>query len=92
MPSLAGLTLAGAAARAAAIGLHIASAEDLNLPTTPTATPASPQPTTSSTTPSATSTEPVAHAVSSIGTVIAQTPAAGHRVVKGDAVHITLTD
>jgi eukaryotic-like serine/threonine-protein kinase len=95
MPSLAGLTLAGAAARAAAIGLHIASAEDLNLsttPATPAATPASPQPTTSPTAPPATSTEPVAHAVSSIGTVIAQTPAAGHRVVKGDAVHITLTD
>ena len=31
MPSLTGLTLAGAAARAAAAGLHIASAEDLNL-------------------------------------------------------------
>ena len=92
MPSLAGLTLAGAAARAASIGLHIASAEDLNLPTTPAAAPASPQPATSPTTPPATSTEPVAHAVSSIGTVIAQTPAAGHRVVKGDAVHITLTD
>jgi beta-lactam-binding protein with PASTA domain len=96
MPSLAGLTLAGAAARAASIGLHIASAEDLNLSTTPTTTPAappsSPQPTTSPTTPPATSAEPVAHAVSSIGTVIAQTPAAGHRVVKGDAVHITLTD
>ncbi len=35
MPSLAGLTLAGAAARATAIGLHIVSAEDLNLPPTP---------------------------------------------------------
>ncbi len=95
MPSLAGLTLAGAAARTAAIGLHIASAEDLNLPTTPAAapatTPASPQ-TTSAITPPTASTAPVAHAVSSIGTVIFQTPAAGHRVVKGDAVHITLTD
>src|SRR5580692_9412498 len=39
MPSLAGLTLAGAAARAAAIGLHIVSAEDLNLPPTPTPAP-----------------------------------------------------
>ena len=90
MPSLTGLTLAGAAARAAAIGLHIASAEDLNLPTTPPATAA--QPATAATTTAPTSTEPVAHAVSSIGTVIAQTPAAGHRVVKGDAVRITLTD
>src|SRR5437879_3168948 len=33
MPSLAGLTLAGAAARAYAAGLRIVSAEDLNLPT-----------------------------------------------------------
>jgi beta-lactam-binding protein with PASTA domain len=93
MPSLAGLTLAGAAARTAAIGLHIASAEDLNLPTTPAATPtASTPPAAGATTPTPTTTEPIAHAVSSIGTVIAQTPAAGHRVVKGDAVHITLTD
>jgi eukaryotic-like serine/threonine-protein kinase len=95
MPSLAGLTLAGAAARAASVGLHIASAEDLNLTTT-AATPPPPQPTTPSATPAATPaaipTEPVAHAISSIGTVIAQTPAAGHRVAKGDPVHITLTD
>ena len=34
MPSLAGLTLAGAAARASAAGLRIVSAEDLNQPTT----------------------------------------------------------
>ncbi|WP_433973908.1 PASTA domain-containing protein [Tunturiibacter lichenicola] len=92
MPSLAGLTLAGAAARAAAIGLHIASAEDLNLPTTPAATPASPPPSAGATATPTTTPEPVAHAVSSLGTVIAQTPAAGHRVVKGDPIHITLTD
>ncbi|HTD97353.1 MAG TPA: PASTA domain-containing protein, partial [Edaphobacter sp.] len=45
MPSLAGLTLSGAAARTAAVGLHIVSAEDLNLPT-----PA-PPPATSTSTP-----------------------------------------
>src|SRR5277367_5961430 len=39
MPSLAGLTLSGAAARAAALGLHIVSAEDLNLPAPTSATP-----------------------------------------------------
>jgi beta-lactam-binding protein with PASTA domain len=100
MPSLAGLTLAGAAARAAAAGLHIVSAEDLNLPTTPvSATPATPTavstPTATPGTPPASSAAPPAAPVAqtfSVGTVIAQTPAAGHRVVKGDAVHITLTN
>jgi eukaryotic-like serine/threonine-protein kinase len=77
MPSLAGLTLAGAAARATAIGLHIVSAEDLNLPPTPTSAP------TDAATPTP---------AFSVGTVVAQTPLAGHRVVKGDAVHITLTN
>jgi eukaryotic-like serine/threonine-protein kinase len=81
MPSLAGLTLAGAAARAAAAGLHIASAEDLNL-----ATPSAP-----ATSPAA-ATTPAAPPISTIGTVVAQTPLAGHRVVKGEAVHITLTN
>jgi beta-lactam-binding protein with PASTA domain len=98
MPSLSGLTLAGAAARAYAAGLRIVSAEDLNTPTAPAATTqasapgpstnASPSPTP---TPSASPTPPTAQAIS-FGTVIAQTPAAGHRVVKGDAVRITLTN
>jgi eukaryotic-like serine/threonine-protein kinase len=91
MPSLAGLTLANAAARASAAGLHIVSAEDLNL-TNPTSavsatTAAAPTPETPSPTPAA----PVAQAVT-IGTVIAQSPPAGHRVLKGDAVRITLTN
>jgi eukaryotic-like serine/threonine-protein kinase len=92
MPSLTGLTLAGAAARAAAAGLHIASAEDLNLATpAPSATAAAP--TTTSPTPTATSTTtPATQPISSIGTVVAQTPLAGHRVIKGEAVHITLTN
>jgi beta-lactam-binding protein with PASTA domain len=84
MPSLAGLTLAAASARAVAIGLHIVSAEDLNLPTPPT--PAvTPQPTTPA------SAAPPAQ-TTSLGTVIAQTPPAGRRVAKGDPVHITLTN
>jgi beta-lactam-binding protein with PASTA domain len=92
MPSLAGLTLAGAAARAYAAGLRIVSAEDLNTPTAPaattqTSTPGSP---TTTSAPVASPTPPVAQAIS-LGTVIAQTPAAGHRVLKGDPVHITLT-
>jgi beta-lactam-binding protein with PASTA domain len=94
MPSLAGLTLAGAAARAAAAGLHIVSAEDLNLPNpTPAAAPATS--TTEASSAPATSapavTTPAAQSFS-VGTVVAQTPLAGHRVVKGDPVHITLTN
>src|SRR5882757_44793 len=94
MPSLAGLTLAGAAARAAAAGLHIVSAEDLNLPT-PAPTPATDAAQATASTPAspATTATPVAPTQPlSVGTVIAQTPPAGHRVVKGDAVHITLTN
>jgi len=92
MPSLTGLTLAGAAARAAAAGLHIASAEDLNLATPAPSAPAA-APTTASPTPPATSTTtPANQPISSIGTVVAQTPLAGHRVIKGEAVHITLTN
>ena len=92
MPSLTGLTLAGAAARAAAAGLHIASAEDLNLATPAPSAPAA-APTTASLTPPATSTTtPANQPISSIGTVVAQTPLAGHRVIKGEAVHITLTN
>jgi beta-lactam-binding protein with PASTA domain len=90
MPSLTGLTLSGAAARAGALGLHIVSAEDLNLPTTPSTTSAAtttPAPETAATLPDT----PAAQTIS-IGTVIAQSPPAGHRVVKGDPVRITLTN
>jgi beta-lactam-binding protein with PASTA domain len=92
MPSLTGLTLAGAAVRAAAAGLHIVSAEDLNLATA--ATPPAPASTsTPENTPAtaASPATPIAQALT-VGTVVAQTPLAGHRVVKGDAVHITLTN
>jgi beta-lactam-binding protein with PASTA domain len=90
MPSLAGLTLAGAAARTAASGLHIVSAEDLNL-STPTATTTSASITENTSTPAPPPLPTTAQTLS-IGTVVAQSPAAGHRVVKGDAVHITLTN
>lgn len=102
MPSLAGLTLSGAIARTSAIGLHIVSVEDLNTTTTP-ATPPSPTPTTPTPTqnhnpaqaiqPTATPSPAVAIAhVPSVGTVVAQTPTIGHRVNKGDPVHIVMTD
>jgi beta-lactam-binding protein with PASTA domain len=95
MPSLAGLTLGAAAARAAAAGLHIVSAESLNLPTPVSATPAATTATTPSPeTPSVPAASPVTPTTQGVsaGTVIAQSPPVGHRVVKGDAVHITLTN
>lgn len=79
MPSLTGLTLASAAARAAAAGVHIASIEDVNLPAPVVGAPTAP------TTPA-----PATVAVPP-GTVVDQSPLAGYRVVKGDAVHIKLT-
>jgi eukaryotic-like serine/threonine-protein kinase len=97
MPSLTGLTLAGAAARAAAAGLHIVSAEDLNLPSanaTTTSTPATTEnpsaPTSAPAIPAPVSDAPAQ--AFTIGTVVSQSPLAGHRVVKGDPVHITLTN
>lgn len=94
MPSLAGLTLAGASARAAAVGLRIVSAEEISSPTSsvapsPSGTPSSPSPTGVAPAPAP---EPISHPVASMGTVIGQTPSAGHRVLKGDPVHITLTN
>ncbi|MGD0443283.1 MAG: PASTA domain-containing protein [Edaphobacter sp.] len=85
MPSLTGLTLAGAAARAAASGLHIVSAEDLNLSTPAgTATPTAAE--------NASTSSGLPAQAFTVGTVVAQAPPAGHRVVKGDPVRITLTN
>jgi beta-lactam-binding protein with PASTA domain len=93
MPSLAGLTLGAAAVRAAAAGLHIVSAEDLNLPTQPSASPAAtPSSTSEATPPTAVAPATPAAPAFSVGTVVAQSPPAGHRVLKGDPVHITLTN
>lgn len=78
MPSLTGLTLAGAAARAASVGLHISSLEDVSAPAAPG----------TSSTVQATATVPPTAAP---GMVVDQTPLAGYRVVKGDSVHIKLT-
>jgi beta-lactam-binding protein with PASTA domain len=79
MPSLIGLTVAGAAARAGAVGLHVASAEEVAAP----AAAANAVP--------ATAAPAVPAAGISTGLVVAQTPLAGHRVSKGDAVRISLS-
>jgi eukaryotic-like serine/threonine-protein kinase len=76
MPSLVGLTLAGAAARAGAVGLHVVSAEEV-------AAPASVAPGTPA--------EAAPAAGVATGVVVAQTPLAGHRVAKGDAVRFSLS-
>ncbi|MEO6817664.1 MAG: PASTA domain-containing protein [Edaphobacter sp.] len=92
MPSLTGLTLTSAAYRAAAAGVHIASVEDVNLPapTAPATQPASATPTTPAASGTPAAAVPATTAVQP-GTVADQSPLAGYRVVKGDAVHITLT-
>jgi beta-lactam-binding protein with PASTA domain len=83
MPSLAGLTLIQAAARASAAGLHIVSAEELAPPTAPATAPGTP-------TPSPATQPPVPAPQPSPNTVVAQSPPAGHPVKRGDPVKIAL--
>lgn len=90
MPSLVGLPLMSAAARASAAGLRIVSAEEIK-PATPDAAAAT-TPTTQP--PAPTPTAPAAPAApapgNSTATVVAQTPPAGYRVVKGDPVRLSI--
>jgi eukaryotic-like serine/threonine-protein kinase len=79
MPSLTGLTLAGAAARAAAVGLHVVSAEEVAAPAGVPAPITGPE-----------GSAPSASGAPAAGVVVAQTPIAGHRVAKGDPVRISL--
>jgi eukaryotic-like serine/threonine-protein kinase len=95
MPSLVGLSLAGAYARASTAGLRVVSVEDV----TPAAAVASPAPApTGAASPDAQPTPALSSqtaaslpAASSLGTVVSQTPLAGHRVSKGDLVRLSLT-
>ena len=93
MPSLVGLNLSSAYARAGAAGLRIVSAEDVTpaapasvaAPATTTASsPAAAAPATASA-----AAAPVAAGLGP-GIVAAQSPPAGHRVSKGDAVRLSL--
>jgi beta-lactam-binding protein with PASTA domain len=91
MPSLTGLSVAVAAARASAAGLHIVSEEEqraapTNVPSAVTAS--SPIASATSAVPG-TAVVPSATPLAASGTVVAQTPLAGHRVSKGDAVRLT---
>ncbi|HEY8996291.1 MAG TPA: PASTA domain-containing protein [Edaphobacter sp.] len=86
MPSLVGQTVSGAFARTAAAGLRIVSAEDV----TPSASPVTPAP-------AATAVPAVPHPAVAMpvvtptpGIVAAQSPLAGHKVMKGDQVRLSI--
>ena len=85
MPSLLGLSYAGANARAAAAGLHLV--QDSANPA-PAVVPGSAAP-SALPAPVAAPT-PIPAPISGAGIVMAQYPQPGHRVVEGEAVHITL--
>jgi beta-lactam-binding protein with PASTA domain len=96
MPSLVGLSLSGAYARASAAGLRIVSSEDVTpsggsaiAPATSAAS--TPSPTVAAVAPATTATTGASFAPSAPGTVVAQSPLAGHRVSRGDAVRLSLT-
>ena len=86
MPSLTGLALMPAAARASAAGLRVVSAEEIRQVAVASAT-GSVDSTTGPVTPAAVIAVPGA----STATVVAQTPPAGYRVVKGDPVRLSIS-
>jgi beta-lactam-binding protein with PASTA domain len=89
MPTLVFLTIGTASARLATAGLHIATATDASAPaatatTEPPATPAVPLSSSSAVAfPVAPRTAPSSYVITS------QTPLAGHRIVKGDAIRVS---
>jgi beta-lactam-binding protein with PASTA domain len=95
MPSLVGLSTSAANARAASAGLHLVAVTESALPTAAAASTANPAP-NGLTTPAPSVAAPTAPsatrpaAVRPSGIVTAQSPQAGHRVVQGDVVHVTL--
>ena len=88
MPSLTGLPLMSAAARASAAGLRVVSAEEIKQTALGGAGAAGSLDSTSgAVTPAAVVAVPGA----STATVVAQTPAAGYRVAKGDPVRLAIS-
>lgn len=87
MPSLTGLTVAVAVARAGAAGMHVASIEEQRSMATTVPSPAPGQAGAPSSPPSTPA--PATTPLASSGTVVAQTPLAGHRVNRGDSVRLT---
>jgi beta-lactam-binding protein with PASTA domain len=78
MPSVAGMSLESATSHLAAMGLYVIQAPppDAAIPIVGGAAPAVPA--------------PVTVAPATDGNVVSQTPAAGHRVVRGEGVRLTL--
>jgi beta-lactam-binding protein with PASTA domain len=101
MPTLTGLTLSAAYARANAAGLHIISAEYLPTPIaissptppatilTTTSTPTAATPSISA--PQSAATTPTPIQPTTPATVVAQSQPAGHRVQSGDSVKLTFS-
>jgi beta-lactam-binding protein with PASTA domain len=85
MPQIVGLTLGTAGARLATVGLHIASAAApaVDVPAAPDGTDA--------TAPDAAAVPvPAPVPVSTSAVITSQSPAAGHRVTRADAIRVTL--
>ncbi len=91
MPSLTGLTLSAAYARATGASLHVVSVEDLNTAAIPAPSTATQAPGTNATPPPPSTPAPAESGRPfSPATVVAQSPPSGHRVQPGDPVRITL--
>jgi beta-lactam-binding protein with PASTA domain len=93
MPSLVGLTLSGAYARASAAGLRIVSSEDVTPAAGSATAPATGGPVAPNSTIASAPASSSGGSVSPLapGIVAAQSPLAGHRVSRGDAVRLSLT-
>jgi len=96
MPSLVGLSYSAANARAASAGLHLVAVTESALPAAAPAAAPSAGPAQNglpaAAPASAAATAPASASTGAVhsGTVTAQSPQAGHRVVQGDVVHVTL--
>ncbi len=88
MPSLVGLSVSGAFARTAAAGLRIVSAEDVTPSAAPAPTPAPAVTAAPAAVPHPAVAMPVV--TPTPGIVAAQSPLAGHKVVKGDQVRLSI--
>lgn len=88
MPSLVGLSVSGAFARTAAAGLRIVSAEDVTPSAAPAPTPAPAVTAAPAAVPHPAIAMPVV--TPTPGIVAAQSPLAGHKVVKGDQVRLSI--
>jgi beta-lactam-binding protein with PASTA domain len=86
MPSLVGLSVAGAYVRTGAAGLKIVSAEDVTPAAAAPVTPANTAPTAVVAAPA----KPAATVALAPGIIAAQSPLAGHRVSRGDQVRLSI--